>query len=387
MTRISLFLATIVIAASSASGAEFSVRRFEPDPARLRSGAVRIDHGDLLFSGQLISEPEGAIERQVTDLLKQTTDLLTLNRLAPADLVRLNLYVADDADIPSITTALSKWLDPAHLPAVSWVTTALPKPGSRIGLDFVAARDPARTPATARDQLTAIPSTANTRVFISGQAEKGDGTVADATAQTMASLFRTLEFLKLAPSDVVHVKVFIAPMTQSHQSLAAVRKAFGKIPCPPVVFVEWQSPSLPVEIELVAAATQPIDAERPAVEYLTPPGMKASPVYARVVRVQSPSTIFLSGLYGSQSDPDSEAELRGLFAQTKSLAEAAGSDLRHLVKATYYVSSKGSSDQHNKLRPEYYDPVRPPAASKAIVKGVGRVGRTITWDMIATPRQ
>ena len=387
MIRFTLSLAAILMGATSAVAGEFSIRRFESNPDQVRSGAVRVDHGDLLYSGQLVSEPEGPIDDQITSLLKQTTELLTLNRLAPADLVRLNLYVADDVDVPAITMALSKWLDPAHLPAVSWVTTSLHTPGSRVGLDLVASRDPARTPASARDRLTIIRSTANTRVFISGQAEKGDGTVADATAQTMASLFRTLEFLKLAPGDVVHVKVFIAPMTQSGQSLAAIRAAFGNVPCPPVVFVEWQSPSLPVEIELVAAASQPIDAERPAVEYLTPPGMKASPVYARVVRMQPPSTIFISGLYGTQADPDSEAELRDLFAQTKSLAEAAGSDLRHLVKATYYVNSKGSSDQHNKLRPEYYDPARPPAASKAIVKGVGRAGRTITWDMIAAPRQ
>ncbi|HVJ84994.1 MAG TPA: RidA family protein [Caulifigura sp.] len=387
MIRFTLSLAAILMGATSAVAGEFSIRRFESNPDQVRSGAVRVDHGDLLYSGQLVSEPEGPIDDQITSLLKQTTELLTLNRLAPADLVRLNLYVADDVDVPAITMALSKWLDPAHLPAVSWVTTSLHTPGSRVGLDLVASRDPARTPASARDRLTIIRSTANTRVFISGQAEKGDGTVADATTQTMASLFRTLEFLKLAPGDVVHVKVFIAPMTQSGQSLAAIRAAFGNVPCPPVVFVEWQSPSLPVEIELVAAASQPIDAERPAVEYLTPPGMKASPVYARVVRMQPPSTIFISGLYGTQADPDSEAELRDLFAQTKSLAEAAGSDLRHLVKATYYVNSKGSSDQHNKLRPEYYDPARPPAASKAIVKGVGRAGRTITWDMIAAPRQ
>ena len=242
MTRFTLSLAATLMAATSAVAAEFSIRRFESNPAQIRSGAVRVDHGDLLFSGQLISEPEGPIDDQIAGLLQQTTDLLTLNRLAPADLVRLNLYVADDADVPSITTALSKWLDPAHRPAVSWVMTSLPKPGSRVGLDLVAARDPARAPATARDRLTSIPSTANTRVFISGQAEKGDGTVADATTQTMASLFRTLEFLKLTPGDVVHVKVFIAPMTQSDQSLAAVRKAFGKTPCPPVVFVEWQSP-------------------------------------------------------------------------------------------------------------------------------------------------
>jgi enamine deaminase RidA (YjgF/YER057c/UK114 family) len=235
--------------------------------------------------------------------------------------------------------------------------------------------------------LAMIPASATSRVFVSGQAEKGDGTVADATKQTMASLFRTLKFLELSHVDVVQVKGFLAPMSKSSDAIKAIREAFAPAACPPIVLVEWQSPSLPIEIELVAATRNPLPMKRPVIEYLTPPEMKSSPVYSKVARVQSPSTIFLSGLYGTQSDPDSEAELRDLFAQTKSLAEAAGSDLKHLAKATYYVSAKGSSDQHNKLRPEYYDPARPPAASKAIVKGVGRAGRTITWDMIAVPKE
>ncbi|HVJ68924.1 MAG TPA: RidA family protein [Caulifigura sp.] len=389
MTRLICGL-LVGLAPALSSAADFAVRRFSTDPAQARSGAVRVDHADLVYSGQLMPPGEGDLDKQLPELLKRTTNLLKLNGLTPADLVKLNLYIADSSDAAPVTAALSKWLDPDKPAAVSWVTTSLPTPGCRIGLDFVAAYDHPRAPAASVQGGPAgvmiIPATATTRAFVSGQAEKGDGSVADATAQTMASLFRTLTFLELSPKNVVQVKVFIRPMNESRASLAAIQKAFDPETCPPVVFVEWDSPSLPVEIELVAAASQPIDAERPVAEYLTPPGMKPSPVYAKVVRVQSPSTIFLSGLYGSQVDPDSEAELRDLFAQTKQLAEEAGSDLKHLVKATYYVSSKGSSDQHNKLRPEYYDPARPPAASKAIVKGVGRSGRTITWDMIAVPK-
>ena len=40
----------------------------------------------------------------------------------------------------------------------------------------------------------------------------------------------------------------------------------------------------------------------------------------------------------------------------------------------------------NELRPRYYDPRTPPAASKAVVKDVGLEGRTITLDMIAAPK-
>jgi hypothetical protein len=55
------------------------------------------------------------------------------------------------------------------------------------------------------------------------------------------------------------------------------------------------------------------------------------------------------------------------------------------VKATYYVSDDDASKQLNVIRPKFYDPQRPPAASKAIVPAVGVSERSITIDMIAVP--
>jgi enamine deaminase RidA (YjgF/YER057c/UK114 family) len=62
-----------------------------------------------------------------------------------------------------------------------------------------------------------------------------------------------------------------------------------------------------------------------------------------------------------------------------------GSDLRHLAKATYYVSDEQTSRALNELRPEYFEEGRAPAASKAMVSGTGMDGRAITMDMIAVP--
>ncbi|QDT53655.1 Endoribonuclease L-PSP [Caulifigura coniformis] len=387
-----MILACLVLAAADVSGAEFSIRRLAPEASLARSGAVRVDHADLLYSTQFVATGEGPLSAQQQELLDRLAATLQSAGLKFDDIIKLNLYVRNEQDIADITAELSRRFNSSALPAVSWVVTTLPAADARLALDFVAAHNPAQPPLKLPESkagqrlLSLIPAATRARAFISGQAEKGEGTVADSTKQTMASLFRTLKFLEMKPADVVQVKVFIAPMTQVQDSLGAVQAAFAPGDCPPVVFVEWKSPSLPVEIELVAATSEPQPFGRPVVEYLAPPELKHSPVYSRIARVQSPATIYFSGLYGSQADPDSEAELRDLFAQTKTLAEEAGSDLRHLLKATYYVSSKGSSDQHNKLRPEYYDPARPPAASKAIVTGVGRPGRTITWDMIAVPK-
>jgi enamine deaminase RidA (YjgF/YER057c/UK114 family) len=173
-------------------------------------------------------------------------------------------------------------------------------------------------------------------------------------------------------------------MSEAATALKEIAAPFGDGVCPPVSLVEWVS-STPIEIELVVAARRP-DGAAPPLEFLTPPGMSASPVYARVVRVHSPRRIYVSGLYGSTDAPNSAEEIRDLFATLTRVLDAGQSDLRHLAKATYYVAEAEPSRLLNVLRPEYYDPTRPPAASKAQVVGTGRMPRTITLDMIAVSR-
>ena len=65
---------------------------------------------------------------------------------------------------------------------------------------------------------------------------------------------------------------------------------------------------------------------------------------------------------------------------------ANGTDLEHLVKATYYVSDDDASKGLNDVRPEFFNPQRPPAASKAMIRAVGRTERTVLVDMIAVTK-
>jgi len=95
-------------------------------------------------------------------------------------------------------------------------------------------------------------------------------------------------------------------------------------------------------------------------------------------------TLYVSGLYGTRAK-DAEAEIQQIFATLEGLLKKGGSDFRHLAKATYYVSTPEASQKLNDLRPRYYDPRRPPSASKAIVAGVGVERRSVTLDMIAVP--
>jgi enamine deaminase RidA (YjgF/YER057c/UK114 family) len=121
------------------------------------------------------------------------------------------------------------------------------------------------------------------------------------------------------------------------------------------------------------------------VTFLTPPGTTSTKVFSRVARVNHGKLIYISGLYGTKSS-DAEGQVREIFGSLRQILERTGSDFEHLAKATYYVSDNDASNKLNDLRPEFYNPQRPPAASKAKVKGVGQPGKTVTMDMIAVTK-
>jgi enamine deaminase RidA (YjgF/YER057c/UK114 family)/DNA-binding beta-propeller fold protein YncE len=216
------------------------------------------------------------------------------------------------------------------------------------------------------------------RVYISGQAEKGD-TPAEAAAKTIASLQKTLDWLGCKPEDVAQAKCFLTPMSAAADVAKEFDTAFGERKVP-LVFVEWES-TLPIEIELIAKAP-PGKAGAPAVEYLTPPWMKSSPVYAKVVRVNRGDLFYTAGL-SAPKPGTAEEQVLGVFKELRGILDKTGGDFRHLAKATYYVSTEDASRKLNELRPKFYDPKRPPAASKAFVPGVGVEGRSVVIDMIA----
>ena len=95
------------------------------------------------------------------------------------------------------------------------------------------------------------------------------------------------------------------------------------------------------------------------------------------------ATLYTEGLR-SRADVDPAAQIRDLFAQLGDLLKKGGSDFDHLVKATYFASDQNSSRLFNDIRPEFFHPERPPAASKRLVKGVGMENRSVIMDMIAT---
>ncbi len=370
--------------------------RIEPDQNRGLSSAVSINDRVLLHTTQVFpSGPSEQLQKisaedQFKDVMNQIRQIATAGH-APV-LVKLNLYVVSE----DVSTAILKSL-PSHFPeggqpAVSLVVTRLPLTDALIAADAVACdlRPPGQITSVSSESA-ALPR--GSRIYISGQAEQSES-LAEATMGTLQSLHRTLEFLDRTDDDIVQLKVFVQPMSDHLTVRTEVEKFFAGKTVPPLVLVEWKSSkTTPIEIELIAAGGD-AKPDAPAMEFLTPPGMTTPTVYCRVCRINSPKTIYVSGLYSNHdrtANPDPAAngdlEVEYIFGSLDRILKQAGSDFQHLAKATYYVSTDAASLSLNKLRPNYYNPERPPAASKAVVESVGISGLGLTLDMIAVPAE
>lgn len=374
------------------SGLE-TIRSIEPGPGQ--SEAVVVGAVPLVHTAQLQAAPEGNLSEQVRHLLTQMDALLQSHGSGLESVVKLNCYVAEEGTRGQTLEVLAEVFSGRQRPAVSFVNTRLPLEGALVALDAVAVRHTTGAGSTApvsakHFRQTGPGALARTlppgpRVYISGQAEPGDGTLADATRQTLAGLERALDFLGLGKGDVVQVKSFLGPMRQSAEVNQAIEAFFAGHEIPPCVHVEWNS-SLPIEIEMIATAhAQESLRHGPVLEVRTPPGMTAAAIFSRLMIVRHPHTIYTSGLYPNDPAAPPEPQLRSLFANLKHTLDAAGSDWMHLVKATYYVNREDLSLQHNVVRPDYFSPRRPPAASKAAVAGTGEPDHGITMDFIAVP--
>lgn len=409
LTAVAGLLSILVVDMSQTAWSADAARSIDPNPRTGSSAAVVVGNVALVHTTQLLPvNDDGTIAgteaaTQFEHVLDRLDETLLATGSGLAQVVKLNVYVTRQDAVPVIERTMARRLAGARLPAVSFVVTKLPRTDALVAADAVAESgvfSRKSVSITERDRRVGATSSAltvmppGTRIYVSGQAERSED-LAEATRETLQSLRKTLEFLGRSDRDIVQLKAFVMPIANAAVVQREIDVFFGQHPVPPVVLVEWQSsPTVPIEIELIAWGGQPRGEESHGVEYLTPPGMTASPVYCRVARVRSPQVIYVSGLYGSHAEMTmadaetpsvGEREVKDIFAQLQHILKRAGGDLRHLVKATYYVSTDAASKKLNELRPNYYDPKRPPAASKAIVTGIGREGLGLTVDMIAIP--
>lgn len=360
-------------------------------PKDLSIPCVLVSENDLVQTPQISATGGGDLATQTEEVATAMRRLLSQLGSGWGEIVKVNVYTASDEDAVSVAAILNGEFEGNRTPALMCVTTPLKAAGSRVAMDVIAT-----VPSAAVRPNTGSAGflQSGPRVFLSGQAQKGDGTMADATRKTLLSLERTLNFLGLQQSNVVQVKCFLSAIGAVSEAEIEIAAWFGAAknqggrvlgelaPGCPTAFVEWQSP-LPIEIEMVVAA--PHFGPGPSVEVRTPPGMTAAAVYSRLTIVRHPTLIYIGGLYPASHSAAPDVQLRSLFSRLKQCLDATGSDWMHLAKATYYVSDESLSREHNMVRPDYFSPRRPPAASKANVHGVGLPGHGIAMDFIVVP--
>lgn len=387
-------VAAAALAADPGKDSTANAVQYLPLDAAGMSRAVIVDGAPLVYTRQLLPMDaqgklvgEGSDEKQIDQVLANLETVLRASGSGLDKLVRVNIYALSKPAVSLFREKLAKRLGPDVRPAISAILTAFTQRKVLVAVDAVAASSEKGTAVALKrcDGVAGTKDCADAAVlpqggvaYLSGQPEKGE--LAPATKTSLSTLLDVLKQLKLAPADVVQLKVFLTPAISADEALAEIKKLFPGQLLPPVVFVEWIA-SAPVEIELLARL--PVEGKAAeAVEFYNPPGVEPSPSFSRVALVRSARQVFISGISAVEAG-DGKAQAEDVFEQLKAIVAETGGDVGHLAKATYYVSDDEASDGLTKVRAEFLDPKRPPAASKVTIHGVGQPERTMAIDVIA----
>ncbi|MRG45053.1 hypothetical protein GFS24_08000 [Chitinophaga sp. SYP-B3965] len=380
MKKTTLLLSGLLLAVYTLCPAQ-SILRYVPGNAPESStGAVIVDatplaHTSLILplnnEGKLIGKDDALL--QINQIFRNLSKTLESVRAKNKDIIKLNISITSTALVPLVKEQIAKQFAKGKAPAVSFITGRLQHPGVLLAMDAVAVSAETSGKVVRFPQAAVLPK--GGVVFISGMA--ADGRLPEATANTMQQLLATLQFLGLNKEHIVQVRAFVHPVDSTGLVEKEVKAFFSGSPMPPVVYTGWESKNPLVEIELIAASPA---GNKVSIEYINPAGVKPSPVYSKVVRINHGKKIYLSGLYGQGNDM--QTQLQTVFEGLKSMMKQCGSDLEHLAKALYYVSSPEISNSLTDIRKNYYNPKRPPAATKGLLSETGPGGSQILVDMI-----
>lgn len=372
------------------------VQYIEPSTETGISLAATVKDVPLAFTNQLFPYDENgnligsSLTEQVDQVLKNIEAVLQSAGTNLGGLVRIHLYLKEDSMSDEVLERLRVLLPNGTYPAVTFISGSLARPGVLVSMDAVAVAPQSAVSDRVsffggegvfgpknRAQLAILAP--GRKIFISGQAEMGED-LSEATHNTMRNLFATLAYIGANAEDVVQVKAFINPIEDAKAIEEEIASMFRGRMAPPIVAVEWRQNPGRAEIELIASAPAD-DSVKETVSYYAPSWMKQATTFSRVVDIHRGGLLFTSGLYGEGRE-DGEMQARTIFETLSRVLKKAGSDYDHLVKATYYPSTEDGRKGFTNIRPEFYNPNKPPAASLIQVQGAGRQGKSLNVDLI-----
>jgi enamine deaminase RidA (YjgF/YER057c/UK114 family) len=324
--------------------------------------AVTADTRRLVFHVTPLSA-KGLLSQQVRDALRAVFRLT-----GPASVVKLRAFVAGSGDVRRVRDIVSESFASRNqpLPALSVVQVGgLPLDGAQVVLESV---------AVAKKDVNGFGL-----VFISGQGASSDNPrdpVPPLAEKALASVRTAVKAAGSDWSDVARVTCFLSSLDQSQE----VRQMFtAAFPQAAFDYVQTQRAPARAVAECEAVAKLRWQTGTP-LHLLNPDGMTKSPNFTQIALVAAPRVV-LTGTQTSFGYQDSDARLA--FQRLEKALDQSGGSLKRTAMLHIYPLSQSLADQVRKVRPEFVDPGRPPAATMLPFEGLPSMEAGFAADAIA----
>ena len=326
---------------------------------------VTADTSRLVFHVSPLNA-KGLLSQQVRDALKAL-----LKSTGGATIVKLRALVAGSGDLRRVPAIVSETFTEKRLPipAVSVIQVgALPMEGAQVVIESI---------AVAKKEMNPLGL-----VFVAGQAGSSDAPtvkVAPLAQKSMADLKTALNGAGAGPADVLRITCFCSSLEDYAAVRAIVEPDYKRAA---LNFVQIQRAPFRgvVECEAVAKATRKIASR---LQFENPPGLTASPNFSHLALVSAPRVV-LTGTQVAYGYQDSDARLA--FQRLAKALEAGGSSVKDIAFAGFYPLSASIIEQVRRIRFEFFDKSRPPAATMLPFEGLPAMDAGFGVDVVAIAR-
>ena len=324
--------------------------------------AVSADPRRMTFHVTPLSN-KGLLSQQIRDALKAAA------RETGADtVVKIRAFVAGSGDLRRVRDLVSEVFTDRRqpLPALSLVQSGgLPLEGAQVILEVTAAGRKDVNP--------------NGLAYISAQVQSSDNPldpVGPLAEKSVASLRQAVKATGVEPADVLRVSCFLSSL----EHLAEIRKMVdAEYPRAALNYLQTQrAPGAAVAAcEAVARLRSTPSA---TLQFLNPEQLPAPAGQSQIALVNA-SQVVLTGSQVSFGYQEQDSKLA--LGRLGKVLEQAGSSPRNVAFVHYYPLSSGMAAQVRKVRTDFFDSGRPPAASLLVFEGLPSMDAGFGVDVIA----
>jgi enamine deaminase RidA (YjgF/YER057c/UK114 family) len=366
MPRLALLALGCALVLAIRPAAGFKKKKKEDETQTLQvpkdlPNAVVAETRRLVFQVTPLSA-KGLLSQQVRDAVK------ALFRLSgTSSVVKVRAFVAGTGDVRRVRDIVSEAFTDKRqsLPALSVVQVgALPLEGAQVVLESI---------AVAKKEVSDYGM-----VFIAGQGASSNNPrdpVQPLAEKALAALRTAVKAAGSDLGDVARVTCFLSSLEQGQQ----VRQMFAaEYPHAAFDYVQTQRAPARASAECEAVASLRWQTGS-ALHLLNPDGLTKSPNYSQIAMVSSPRVV-LTGTQVSFGYQDSDARLA--FQRLDKALEQSGSSLRRAAMVHYYPLSQSLAEQVRKVRVEFLDMSRPPAATMLAFEGLPSMDAGFAVDAV-----